>query len=144
MISLPQHQVHYLIYMGHQELPANSNKNNSINSVAVHPFINKLTYILEAHYKDSTFHVPELCQQLCLSPMQVHRKLKKYTGLSTGKYLLHFRLQKSIKLLRCSELNISEIAWQAGFTSAHHFARAFRRAFGKPPREMRRQMWSTL
>jgi transcriptional regulator GlxA family with amidase domain len=48
------------------------------------------------------------------------------------------RLQHALRLLRQSPLSISEIAVATGFSSAGHFSRLFREAFGRAPRDMRR------
>jgi AraC family transcriptional regulator of arabinose operon len=47
------------------------------------------------------------------------------------------RLSEAAKLLQNSELNVSEIGEKCGFESLYAFSRAFRKAYGIPPRAYR-------
>ncbi|MGE3290602.1 MAG: GlxA family transcriptional regulator [Geminicoccaceae bacterium] len=46
---------------------------------------------------------------------------------------LKLRLAQAARLLRQSPLSLAQIAFATGFSSASHFSRAFREAFGCPP-----------
>jgi transcriptional regulator GlxA family with amidase domain len=46
---------------------------------------------------------------------------------------LQLRLAQAVRLLRQSPLSLAQIAFATGFSSASHFSRAFREAFGHPP-----------
>ncbi|MGH8235777.1 MAG: helix-turn-helix domain-containing protein [Steroidobacteraceae bacterium] len=50
-------------------------------------------------------------------------------------HYLALRLRRSRQLLRETSLSILDISLAAGFGSSSQFSRAFRRAFGFPPRE---------
>lgn len=93
-------------------------------------FLTKLSALLEKHYTDELFGVPKLSQLLCLCPMQVHRKLKKLTGISPGQYLLHFRLSKAVHLIIETDFTLGEIAYRTGFSSLNNFSRVFKRVLG--------------
>ena len=126
-----------------------SSKDSSISeqsfaALSIHPFVNRLTALLESKYTDETFDVTKLSQMLCLCQMQVHRKIKKYTGLSPGKYILHYRLSKAMVLLSNTEYTIGEIAYQTGFSSQNNFSRAFRRECGLSPSQSRKQVINRL
>lgn len=104
-------------------------------------FLHKLNVLLNAHYDDEHFGACQLSRLLHLCPMQTHRKVKKYTGMSPGRYILHFRLEKSLYLLQHTELRIGEIAWQTGFCSQSYFARAFRQVYGLSPHCIRQRTY---
>ena len=100
-------------------------------------FVRLINQTLETHLSDENFGIAELCKILKISRAQLHRKLKKLTGLSTSHYIRSLRLHFAKDLLEKSELNISEIAFNVGFSSATYFSKAFKAEFGHSPREMR-------
>jgi transcriptional regulator GlxA family with amidase domain len=68
-----------------------------------------------------------------LSPRHLDRLFSSQMGSS---FLLEYRklrLDHARRLLQQSPLSISEIAFATGFSSAGHFARTYRAAFGEPP-----------
>lgn len=73
-----------------------------------------------------------------VGPRQLERLFRAHLGRSPGAEYLRLRLQRARGLLRQSDLGVTEIAVACGFASASHFARAYRRRFGLPPREERR------
>lgn len=97
------------------------------------PFLKSLLKIMEDQFSNETFGIKELCHALHLSRMQVHRKIKALTDLSTSQFLNDFRLQKSKELLCNTHLNISEIAYACGYEDPRYFSRLFKEKFGVPP-----------
>ncbi|MCK6694206.1 MAG: ATP-binding protein, partial [Thermoanaerobaculia bacterium] len=97
------------------------------------PFLQKLNAILEQRYADHRFSVEALARSAAMSQPQLHRKLSALTGRSAGAFIRDFRLQKARALLTHSDLNISEIAYDCGFSAPAHFTRAFGEAFGASP-----------
>lgn len=62
-------------------------------------------------------------------------------GTTFGAELMRLRLEAARRLLedrRCARLEIAEIAARCGFAEPSHFARRFRRAYGRSPQEHRR------
>jgi AraC-like DNA-binding protein len=74
-----------------------------------------------------------------MSRMQLNRKLHALTGQSTHGVVREFRLERAAQLLRKGADNISGVAYDVGFSSLSHFARAFRERFGVVPSEYGKQ-----
>jgi AraC-like DNA-binding protein/CheY-like chemotaxis protein len=55
-------------------------------------------------------------------------------------YVNKLRVAKAIRLLEESDLSMSEIAVESGFTNQYHFTRVFKKLAGAPPREFRRRL----
>lgn len=72
-----------------------------------------------------------------VSPRQMERLFRKYTGLSPNKYYMQLRLAKSRTLLLQTDMSVIDVALASGFSSASHFARCYRSHFGEAPRRMR-------
>ena len=100
-------------------------------------FVRLINQTLETHLSDDNFGIAELCHILNISRAQLHRKLKKLTGLSTSHYIRSLRLHFAKQLLDSGELNISEVAFNVGFSSATYFSKAFKAEFGFAPSELR-------
>lgn len=100
-------------------------------------FLQKLVLAIEARLDDADLTIPELSQQLVMSDTQLYRKLKAITGKTPSQFVRTVRLQKAMALLKSSSLNVSEVAYEVGFTSPQYFSRMFKEEFGFPPSELR-------
>lgn len=75
-----------------------------------------------------------------LSPNHFARAFQQSVGLPPHRYMLRRRLEHVEKMLRETQLPLSEIALAVGFSDQSHLARHFRRLTGMPPSLVRR--WS--
>ena len=89
-------------------------------------------YILE-NINEFSLNGESIGKQFGMSRMQVHRKIKSLTSLTTSEYIRTIRLERAAELLEDDQLNISEIAYKTGFSSPSHFSRVFKKKFGKAP-----------
>lgn len=101
-------------------------------------FLQKILDVIHSKIEDSNLGITDLCNAVHLSQTQVFRKLKALTGLSPMRYVLKIRLHKAKKLLQSTALNVSEIAYDLGFTDPNYFSRAFSKEFGAPPSSLRK------
>lgn len=63
----------------------------------------------------------------------------KYIGQTPNMYLTHYRLDKSTRLLKSTDMTITEIAQAVGFNSSSYYAEAFRKWSEKSPSEYRKK-----
>lgn len=82
----------------------------------------------------------QLANQFSLSLRTLHRQLKQQTGLTPQRYLNRLRLMKARHLLRHSDANVTDIAYQCGFGDSNHFSTLFKREFSHSPQAMRQSM----
>lgn len=61
-----------------------------------------------------------------------------YIHQTPNAYLTAYRLHKSTELLHMTDLNITEIAYETGFSGASYYAKTFRKYFGISPLEYRK------
>ncbi len=57
----------------------------------------------------------------------------KYSSQSPLNYLIEFRLRKGMELLRSTDMTVTEICYDVGFSSPSYFSESFRRSFGCTP-----------
>ncbi len=96
-----------------------------------------LSYI-EQHHSEP-MDVATLCRVGCLSRSSLMRKFRAVTGSSPLDYLIRYRIGQAQRLLRGTDLSISEIGLRTGFCDGNYFTRQFRRITGTPPSEWRRR-----
>ena len=100
-------------------------------------FLEKLYAVLNEFISGSDFNAETLSNKLHMSRMQLHRKLKAITGLSTTEFITKERLKLTLPLLKKSDATISEIAYQVGFNSPSYFSTCFKKHYNTPPDEYR-------
>jgi len=128
-------QVKHLL--AENRLLAFSNRPKKKTSPLESSFLDQVQQILEAHLSDENFGIAELCEVLKISRAQLHRKLKKLTGQSTSHYIRSLRLDIAKGLLEKTNLNVSEVAFRVGFSSANYFSKVFKEEFGYAPKDAR-------
>jgi YesN/AraC family two-component response regulator len=99
-------------------------------------FIIRFREYIEQHMSDSNLGVETIGRELGLSRVQLYRKVKALTGQSPVELLRTVRLHKARRLLQDSVKNISEVAYEVGFTSPGYFAKCFKDEFGVSPSEL--------
>ena len=65
------------------------------------------------------------------------RKFKEEMGLSLGEYQSYLRLQESKRLLRYTDMTLSEVAGALGFSSQAYFQSFFKKSAGVTPAKFR-------
>ena len=63
------------------------------------------------------------------------KKLKSLTGFAPVDLVKEIRLNKSIELIKNSDMSISEIAFAVGFKDSGYFSKCFRKKYDQTPRE---------
>ena len=104
------------------------------------PFLVQVDIIIEKNFENSHFTIAQLCRDIGLSRMQLHRKLKALTNLTTATYIREFRFRKAKRLLSGANLNVSEVAYQCGFSDPSQFSRSFSQRFGESPSDYKKNI----
>lgn len=97
------------------------------------PFIKELVELIEANLSDSTYSIARLCRELGISRVHLHRKLKALTDQSTAIFIRNIRLSKAKQMLLHSNKNVSEIAYDVGFSDPSYFSRVYSDRYGLSP-----------
>tara|TARA_B110000208_G_scaffold58015_1_gene75971 strand:- start:1424 stop:5632 length:4209 start_codon:yes stop_codon:yes gene_type:complete len=101
-------------------------------------FIEKAEGIIEINLMNTEFNVIDLGDELAYSRMQLYRKLKSITSLSANEFIRSYRLKKAASLLKETEMNITEILYEVGFTNRSYFTKCFKLKYEKTPKEYRK------
>ena len=96
-------------------------------------FMQNVRGIMEAHYADEDFGLPQLCQKIGMSRSQLFRKMTALVNTSPSDFIRSYRLNKAKIFLETTDLAVSEVAWKVGYKDLAHFSRPFQDAYGNPP-----------
>jgi AraC-like DNA-binding protein len=99
-------------------------------------FLENVLQIIDKHLNDESFGVEMLCREIGTSERQAQRKLKAITNKSPNQLISSVRLHRAKELLLNNQFNISEIAFQTGFSDPSYFSKNFKKEFGLSPSEL--------
>lgn len=85
-----------------------------------------------------------LAKMFYISPNYLSYLFQNEGKIGLNEYLNHIRLEYAKSLLKGYELNVKEIALDAGFKDSNYFCRIFRKKTERTPTEYRRQYHSKL
>ena len=96
-------------------------------------FLQKVRHIVETHYEDENFALPQLCQKVGMSRSQLFRKMKALLNVSPSKFIRDYRMEQAKLLLETGAWNVSEVTYRVGLKDISHFSRVFQETFGYSP-----------
>ncbi len=108
-------------------------------------FLLLLNKTISQNMQNPNFNGNMLADSLCMSRMQLHRKMKEYTTFTPSEYLKSIRMKEAYELISHqsqtdSHINIGEIAQQVGYNNTSHFSISFKKHFGIPPSELKKDL----
>lgn len=80
----------------------------------------------------------EVASHFAVSPSHLSRVFHQETGFGVREYLVHYRVRQACDLLLNTDLSVTQIADQCGFSDSNYFGDAFKKATGLSPREYRK------
>ena len=100
-------------------------------------FLDRLRQLVQEKMTDSDFGVESLASNMSLSRVQLYRKVKALTGRTPVDIIRLSRLNRAKALLAQGNRNVSEVAYDVGFSSPSYFTKCFKDEFGVVPGEMK-------
>lgn len=85
----------------------------------------------------SNLTIEEIAKLSNLSLSSFKREFKKEYNDSPARYIKNRKLEKAAKLLRNTDLRVSEVCYSSGFNDLAHFSRTFQSKFGLSPSKYR-------
>jgi len=98
--------------------------------------VNKVKLFLTHHY-DEKILLDDLALQFGINKRSLNRLFLQYTGLSSNKFLIQYRVEIAASLLKNTYLPILEIANRTGFSDISYFGKVFRKYNGIAPKDYR-------
>jgi AraC-like DNA-binding protein len=120
-----------MAYVFSNKLPTDKLLTKKEKSLAIHStkeFINK---------NFATVTLEDAAENASMSYSHFSRVFKETYGLTFSKYVTRLKVEKSISLLTNTELNITDIAMECGFSNLSHFVKCFKEEKGITPNKFR-------
>lgn len=102
-------------------------------------FLKRVMDVLDQNYDISTFNTGEFVKQMQVSRTTLCLKIKHLTGKSISELVSDYRLQKAATLLKAGVLNVSEAAFEVGFSNPQYMSKRFKQKYGLTPNEYRKK-----
>ena len=100
-------------------------------------FVNKVMEVLKENYTNSYYEVGEFADALGVSRSLLNRKLQSLLGQGANQLMRTYRLKVAYGLIMKNQgtknMNVSEVAFQAGFNDPKYFTRCFTQQYGMNP-----------
>ncbi len=98
-------------------------------------FLTRVLEIIEKNVSNENFSAEDFAESVGMSKTHLNRKLNALTDTSANEFIRTYRLKKAARLLSGRSGNISEIAYEVGFSNPSYFAESFKKLFGYSPSE---------
>lgn len=89
---------------------------------------------------DPDTSVESMSAHLCMSRVQLYKRMVSLTGTTPSEYLRAKRIKRAEELIHSDELNISEIAYTVGFNNPRYFTKYFQEAYGLTPSQYKKKL----
>lgn len=98
-------------------------------------FLKRVLEIVEKNISNENFSAEDFAESVGMSKTHLNRKLNALLDSSANEFIRTYRLKKAARLLSGKSGNISEIAYEVGFSNPSYFAESFKKYFGCSPSE---------
>lgn len=102
-------------------------------------FLDNAEEITNRYLGDEFFGVEQFAEEMGMSRSSFYKKFRDLTGMSPASYVKVRRLNESARRIEVKDGNITEIAFDVGFSDVSYFSRCFKEHFGCPPSKYRAQ-----
>jgi len=97
---------------------------------------NKIDEYISCHLADD-ISVDTLCSEFAISRTRLYELMKQYIDGGIASYIKKKRLSEAKKLLKTTDISITEIAYSVGFSDYNYFLRVFKKEYGISPKKLR-------
>ena len=97
--------------------------------------LEKVMAVINKNLGNSDLSVEKIADEVGISRVHLHRKMKELTGQTPHDFIRNIRLKKAATLLSSGDMNVSEVMYACGFSNAASFSTVFKKLYGVSPRE---------
>ena len=90
---------------------------------------------INSHLDDSDLSVDMVADEVGISRVHLHRKMKELTGQTPHDFIRNIRLKQAANLLANQGMNVTEVMYACGFSNSASFSTVFKKFYGMSPRD---------
>lgn len=98
-------------------------------------FIARAVEVVEKNIAETEFSVEDLSKAMLMSRVALYKKLLSLTGKAPLDFIKTIRMKRAAQLLEKTQMTISEIAYEVGFSNPKYFTKYFKKEFNQLPSE---------
>ena len=102
-------------------------------------FLYKMNKLIVELMDNEALNISYLCQEMGISRASLYNRVKMLTDMGPNEYINKLRMEKAAELLKQTDLSITVIAEQTGFSSSRYFSTAFKKYMGITPTQYKSQ-----
>ncbi len=97
--------------------------------------LERIMKAINSNLTNSNLSVDSIAQEVGISRVHLHRKMKELTGQTPHDFIRNIRLKQAANLLSHGDMNVTEVMYACGFGNAASFSTMFKKFYGMSPRE---------
>ena len=101
--------------------------------------LERVMNVINKNLSNSDLSVDRIAEEVGISRVHLHRKMKELTGQTPHDFIRNIRLKQAAHLLANNNMNITEVMYACGFNNSASFSTIFKRFYGLSPRDYMRE-----
>ena len=101
--------------------------------------LERVMAVINKNINNDELSVDRIANEVGISRVHLHRKMKELTGQTPHDFILSIRLKRAAQLLANQGMNITEVMFACGFNNSASFSTIFKRFYGMAPRDYMRE-----
>lgn len=97
--------------------------------------LDRVMKVINKNISNSDLSVDAIAEEVGLSRVHLHRKMKELTGQTPHDFIRNIRLKQAAHLFASQNMNITEVMYACGFNNAASFSTIFKKFYGMSPRD---------
>ena len=97
--------------------------------------LDRVMVAINSHLDDSDLSVDMIADEVGISRVHLHRKMKELTGQTPHDFIRNIRLKQAANLLANQGMNVTEVMYACGFSNSASFSTVFKKFYGMSPRD---------
>lgn len=120
----------------------NADREESLHhgNIRVGDYISFIKEYVEEHF-DGVIRLNDLALYLNISPSYLSTKFREETGVTFTEYLIRYRMNKAVTILKTGEMSCKEAAAYAGYKDYSQFSKTFSKYIGQNPSNISRNKY---
>ena len=97
--------------------------------------LERVMAVINKNISNSDLSVDMIAQEVGISRVHLHRKMKELTNQTPHDFIRNLRLKQAANLLASQHHNVTEVMYACGFSNSASFSTMFRKFYGMSPRD---------
>ena len=97
--------------------------------------LERVMAVINRNISNSDLSVDMIAQEVGISRVHLHRKMKELTNQTPHDFIRNLRLKQAANLLSSQHHNVTEVMYACGFSNTASFSTMFRKFYGMSPRD---------